>query len=134
MYNWDSNKYSVGDQTIDAQHEKLFSIINDVYNSIINSDKKSTHPLLLELLEYTNNHYTDEIEYLLFNNINNDYIINHLRQHHENLSNLIDIIQKSLIDEDLIIVDVALLLNDWITNHIIKYDIPIFREIKTKLI
>ena len=130
MYTWDSKKYSVGDPTIDAQHEKIFSIISEVYLSITNADKKSTDPLLLELLLYVNDHYTDEVEFFLSNNVDNKLIIKQLRQHHENVTDLIRIITKSLLDDNLIIIDVALLLNGWISNHIIKFDIPMLKNIK----
>jgi len=126
---WDYNKYSVGYESIDKQHERLFSIIGEVYDKIITADKSSKAPLLIELLSYTNNHYSDEIQFLLLKNVDNESIIDHIKEHQNNINNLIDIIRKSLIDGDLIIVDVAILLNDWISNHIIKYDIPTFRLI-----
>ncbi|MEG3638960.1 bacteriohemerythrin [Magnetococcus sp. PR-3] len=60
---WDAS-YNVGDETIDQQHQKLFDIFNRLYALVESgASKEDGEQAFLELLDYTDVHFTDEIEF-----------------------------------------------------------------------
>lgn len=57
--------YSVGNETLDAQHRQIIGIINDLYEAIQqDDDSKAIKPLLNRLVQYTTNHFQQEEKFL----------------------------------------------------------------------
>ena len=60
MYQW-TEAYSVGNDTIDEQHQQLFAILNKL-TTIDDNNEDEISKTLDELLEYVNKHFSDEEE------------------------------------------------------------------------
>ena len=55
--------YSVGDESLDAQHKQLLGIINELYGAIEQgADRLAVRPILDRLLQYTLTHFKHEEE------------------------------------------------------------------------
>jgi hemerythrin-like metal-binding protein len=55
--------YSVGDEALDAQHQQILAIINELYDTIQQEvDHTVVAPLLDRLVQYTINHFRQEEE------------------------------------------------------------------------
>lgn len=130
MYIWDKDKYSVGIDEIDEQHEYMFSLIKEIYYKIIENDEESIKAYLYKALEHANIHFKTEISYLVMNKIPENEIVNHINEHfylHEKLN---EILKKLLLDNGKIMIDMALFINKWISEHIIEYDLIAFNKIR----
>jgi hemerythrin len=58
--------YSVGDEALDAQHQQILSIINDLYDAMQRGvDRRAVQPLLDRLVQYTVDHFRFEEECML---------------------------------------------------------------------
>lgn len=61
--------YSVGDETLDTQHQQILDIINDLYDAMQQGvDYEAVARLLDRLVQYTVNHFHCEEECLLAHN------------------------------------------------------------------
>ena len=116
---------------VDEQHEKIFGVINDVYTDIANNTNNvSRH--LLSLVLYVNDHFkTEEKIFQNYIGISEDLdklIVEHISEHKEFIDKILEDIRKHLNNEN-IKVDLAVLLNKWLNNHIMKLDHHIFSQI-----
>lgn len=59
LMTWDPN-LSVGDETIDAQHEKLINLINEAYESVQKHDEKQIGKLIDKMRQYADVHFSAE--------------------------------------------------------------------------
>ncbi len=55
------DEYNLGNDEIDAQHRKLFKIANAALSE---ADREGVHWMIMELLQYTRQHFHDEEEYM----------------------------------------------------------------------
>lgn len=130
MYTWNKDKYSVGIDEIDEQHEYMFLLIAEIYQKIIDNDEESIKVYLYKTLEHANNHFRTEISYLIMNKIPENEIVNHINEHFYILEKLNEILKKILLDNGKIMIDMALFINKWISMHIIEYDLVVFNRIR----
>lgn len=135
MYIWDNNKHSVGIEEIDEQHKVLFDIINDIYICIINKNYSILDKLLLKIIVYTTNHFKTENEYLLklSENITSDlkqFVIAHITKHETFVDILTKKIEDYILYDKMILIDIAIFLNDWVNNHVISEDVVMFNLLK----
>lgn len=118
-------KYHTGVPQIDAEHEKLFAIINDIYKIVEEEYSEERYDDVLSLLdrleEYTQSHFTHEEEIM--------------EQHHfpelEFQKNAHASFIERLSDRDMgenmenpkeFLEDMLDFLYAWLGNHILKYD------------
>lgn len=132
MKKWTS-ELSVGNDEIDLQHQRIFSITNDIYNNIINrGDNMAT--ILLRLVLYTREHLVSEetifLEYIDDGELG-DIIKYHISEHLEFVEAVYQKI-KEFLDGELVGVDIAISLNHWINDHVIKDDVNLFKMINQR--
>ncbi|WP_372999400.1 bacteriohemerythrin [Sulfurimonas sp.] len=61
---WD-DRYKLGIENIDAQHEKLFELVNRLFElEDSNSNKEELRTILYEFSDYMQTHFRDEEEYM----------------------------------------------------------------------
>lgn len=135
MYIWDNNKHSVGIEEIDEQHKVLFDIINDIYICIINKNYSILDKLLLKIIVYITNHFKTENEYLLklSENITSDlkqFVIAHITEHETFVDILTKKIEDYILYDKMILIDIAIFLNNWLNNHVIYDDVVLFNLLK----
>jgi len=61
LIDWNPDKLSVNDETMDEQHQKWVKLINDLDDSLLSKDKKASPILLVrEMLAYAEYHFSEE--------------------------------------------------------------------------
>jgi len=124
FFKWDE-KYSVGVEEIDLQHQKLFDIINQMLGYMGKATKEELRTQLNEMIDYTSFHFQAEQKYLE----KHPNFQAHLEEHNIFLKKN-DSISKSIeeTDQDVSLEIVNFLLK-WLKNHILKTDVLFFAEI-----
>jgi hemerythrin len=130
MHIWNQEEYAVGVDIIDNQHKYLFSLVSEIYTTIIKNDKENLKLILMKLIYHTNLHFKTEIEYLLENGADTKEIVSHLNEHYNITNTLHEKVERYFLYGEDIMIDLALFINNWISDHIIEYDVEIFRKIK----
>ncbi len=120
LVEWRS-EYSVRVQSIDSQHQKIFEMINELYDAMRAGDVAQVVPAILHrLAEYCRTHFADEEKMMLQAEYPN--YIRH-RAEHNKLTKEVLTMEKDF-HEDRVMRSLALLrlLNEWIQRHIISAD------------
>lgn len=117
---WDES-FSVGVRIIDAQHQKLFSLINNLHNNIKRTDSEEPEPLeniILELAAYVDFHFHFEEKY--FEEFNYEKTEDHKKQHKFYEDKIKEFNEKYNKGEGEGEVEEEILafLEDWIKTHI----------------
>ncbi len=121
---WSSNQflewkddYSVGIDSIDQQHKKLISLINQLQTAIdYSTGKEFEQEALDELVDYTKTHFSYE-EGLLRDNDYPDYE-NHKAQHEKMFKKVEEVLSDYEHDQDSAMSDAVEYLKDWLIKHI----------------
>lgn len=112
------DKYNVGNETIDSQHQYLVSLINRI------DDKKDTGKLnVLKLFKdmsvYAEKHFSDEE--LIMKDVSYTNYLEHQKEHYNFIKKLNELYKKIESDEE-IIEEILFFLSDWLVNHILIRD------------
>ena len=117
---WDS-RYSVGDDILNYQHKKLFDMINNLYDAILQGKEKIVlGEVLTEMVEYTSLHFSAEENYMM-----NHHYPAYAEHKKEN-----DILRKQVMEifnqfdrgENVLSISVMVFLKDWLQDHILETD------------
>lgn len=120
LFTW-KPEYSVHDAELDIHHQKLFAILNSVYENVMNS-REVDHiiPKIDELSAYTSYHFSAEEQHMLEAGFPG--LDEHIAQHRE-FTNSIEALRASYHDNDLEVSrDLIVMLGEWLLNHVIKED------------
>ena len=131
MKKW-SDKFSVGNDLIDKQHEELFNIIYDIQDDIVHfRDAESS---LLKLLVHIRDHFIDENKVLLKYSDNRELrkdIEEHIKDHIDFQEKVFDYVKDYIYNKKDIKVGLALHLKRWLSTHTIN-GVNIFKLIEEK--
>ena len=121
LVTWDEG-YSVKSKEIDAQHKKLFDMINE-YHEVGIVQKKSNEAvekLLKGLLDYTKYHFSTEEAFMQKNN----YLgyPAHKKEHDAFTQKVSDIYDRFKNGRMVLSVEISNFLKDWLLNHILQVD------------
>lgn len=116
-----SDDYSVGVKAIDAQHMKLFDILNELHGAMKGGQGPAVTGALLEkLVKYTKEHFANEERFMQIAGYPG--LAEH-HGHHEALTSQVgDFIARYKKGEGAINVDLLSFLRDWLKNHIQRED------------
>lgn len=117
---WD-DKYKTGIESLDKHHQKLFSIVNEIYDAV--NKGKGNNELeksFKELLDYTMYHFTAE-ENLLKEHGFNGYEVHKLK-HEKMLEKIISLKDEFYAGKITITLEVMKFLKGWINKHILETD------------
>lgn len=111
--------YSVNVKELDEQHQKVFEIINRIYE--IKKNPKSEHldTIIQELKDYGNYHLEAEEKY--FEEFDYPDKVSHIQKHDMYREKVVEFEKKSL-ENDGVADDLSQFLRDWWINHIQKVD------------
>jgi len=114
-------EYSVKVDDLDSHHQKLFLIINAIYENVMNSkDIGSILPMLDELSAYTQYHFSTEEAYQREIGFPDSEVHQAL---HEAFTGKVAGIRNSYDNNDLDISgDLIVLLGEWLLQHVLKED------------
>lgn len=113
---WDES-LSVGIDSIDQEHQKLFRMINDLYEHI---GKKSNDELISDLIkemkDYTKHHFSTEETY--FRQLNYPEYEAHKKEHDSFVAKVADLEKRFNSGRLIITFEITAFIKDWIKNHI----------------
>ncbi len=129
LFEW-TPAISVGINTIDDQHKKLISLINDVSDAMkARKAKEVIGDILQQLSDYTVYHFGNEER--AFDKYQYPDRANHKIAHKSYVDKIGELIERNNKGELGISISVLDFLMDWITNHIMKTDmlyVPFFKD------
>ncbi len=111
------DEYSVGIDSIDQQHKKLLSLINQLQTAVdYSTGKEFEREALDELVDYTKTHFTYE-EGLMEDNDYPDFVP-HKAQHEEMIKKVGEVLAEYEQKPDTAMKNAADYLKAWLINHI----------------
>ncbi len=116
LLNW-NNSYSVGNAELDTQHQKLVSMINELFDALKEGKGNDIQgKILKELISYTQNHFRKEES--MFERTSYSEVIAHKAKHKEFEARISDF--KKSFDSGKIGLSIEIMnfLKDWLINHI----------------
>ncbi len=113
-----NERYNLGLEEIDPQHQKLIAIINKLYNAMrASTEKEEMRVILNELTDYADYHFsTEEKHFEEFNYIDK---VSHTRSHNaykEKIAQFSDAFQKN--ESSILPFELMDFLGQWWTGHI----------------
>jgi hemerythrin len=116
-----SDKYSVGVEIIDNQHSVLVDTLNKLHDAMMTGKTREiTGPLLLMLVEYTNEHFAAEEKMLAATRYPG--LAQHITLHRELIRQVSEFVGRYERGEIALSVDLMNFLRDWLGTHILKED------------
>jgi hemerythrin len=111
------DSYSVGIDSIDQQHKKLLSLINQLQTAVdYSTGEQFEREALDELVDYTKTHFTYE-EGLMRDNDYPDFVA-HKAQHEKMFKKVGEVLAEYEQDHDTAMANAAQYLKDWLIHHI----------------
>ena len=130
MYDF-KEEYRTGIDHIDREHEKLFEIVNRVYETLMDDFIPDKYDYIVEIInelkDYTDTHFRNEEEYMM--SIRYKKLISHKAEHQE-FEEKIASYDLSAMDENqkAAILGILDFLNDWLVHHILDSDMLYTKE------
>jgi hemerythrin-like metal-binding protein len=122
---------SVGVTDIDEQHQRLFTIIDDLSNAKKDSlDRAAILSILNQLVDYSDYHFRTEDNYMIENNY--PLFLSHRKEHLayiRKMGELIDALERK---NNFLSEDILEFLNNWWQTHITDSDLKYARYIKVQ--
>jgi hemerythrin len=112
-----NDSYSVGNNTFDAQHKKLFALLDNIFEAMkTGKGKEVIGPVLQELKNYTVTHFSAEER--LMEKHNYPDMASHIKQHKAFVDKVADITTKYNAGKMVMTIEISSFLKDWLVNHI----------------
>lgn len=115
-------KYSIGHEQIDKQHQYLLELLNAIDENT-DYDSKSLQDLFLKLRNYTDIHFSDEEA--LMKKVGYPEIEQHKLEHVFFVKKIKETQEKIATGIEVDIREISLLLSDWLVNHILIRDMEL---------
>lgn len=114
-------EFSVGVREIDMQHQKLVTMINDLFNAMIEKKGQEVLSKIVDgMIDYARTHFATEEAYMLKYHYTG--YVAQKAEHDKFVAKAVDL-QKRLNDKTLVLsLEVINFLKDWLTNHILVSD------------
>jgi hemerythrin-like metal-binding protein len=120
LVTWNSS-YSVKVEACDAQHRKLFDIINELAEAMrVGQGREAVAKTVRELLEYTRSHFA--AEEALMRKAGYSQLAAHQEMHRKFEADVAALEQQAKQGRTTNSIQVLNLLRDWLVNHIVKVD------------
>jgi hemerythrin-like metal-binding protein len=120
--------FSVENRLIDTQHQKLVSIINQLYDGI---SKRGTEikmqQVFNELVAYTKYHFEAEENLMLKHGYSK--MADHKMAHKDFIAKVNELKLNSILTDDKLKMEVFKFLKNWLVDHILNTDKNTFKEI-----
>jgi len=120
LFTW-YNRFSINNEEIDKQHKALFDIFNRLYDNCVERDNYFNFtPIILELVEYTNYHFSAEEQYMRDTGYKN--IDKHISEHRIFTGTILQLQSDGYIKDYEQAKELLIFLRNWILNHIMVED------------
>ncbi|MEQ4403354.1 bacteriohemerythrin [Campylobacter jejuni] len=119
---WDE-KYSINDEKIDAQHQKLFELAAKIENAVYKFvQRDGLKEILTELFNYMKEHFSNEEDYM--QEIHYPYLNEHKIMHKNIIRDMSYLIQNIKTTNDLK-EKLYTIMSEWLLEHILHHDVMI---------
>lgn len=113
--------YSVNIKSVDAQHQKLVSLLNELHDAmVVGKGKEVLGSVLNKIIDYTIYHFKTEEKY--FDEYGYPESEVHKQQHREMVEKVGALRDKFEAGENVLTLDVMNFLRDWVHDHILGSD------------
>ena len=120
LFDW-SEKFSVNNITIDEQHKKLISILNDLNDAMLaGKSSEILEEVLLRLVDYTKFHFGTEEKLMVQYGYPEKTV--HVTQHNQLTTEVGDFLIKYKQGKKFLNIQLAEFLKDWLNHHILETD------------
>jgi len=124
FFKWDE-KYCTNIQEFDADHKKLISLFNKVYDKVfqckdIDAERELTDETLNELGDYVREHFMAEEKLML--KFGYPKYEEHKQKHDDFIKEVNKLIDQHIQGEVALSFSMFVLVKDWITHHILMMD------------
>ncbi len=114
-------QFSVNVPELDAQHQKLIDMVNQLHDAMTKRQGKAVlQPLFNRLVQYTVEHFATEEKYM--QKAGYEDFAQHKAEHDNLKKQVADLKQKFESNQVSITLEVMTFLEKWLTNHIMKTD------------
>jgi hemerythrin len=115
------DKYSVGVAEIDAQHKKMFEMINNLFHALEKSKaQEQLQPIIKGFIDYAQYHFATEEKY--FNEYNYPQKDEHTQAHNMYTKKINELLKQSIEDKTLTSVQLMDFVEDWWIQHVTGMD------------
>ncbi len=111
IFKWD-DKYKIGSDEIDAQHEKLFSLARQLQDDL---NKSQLQLVLMNLYQYVREHFKSEETMMV--KCNYPHYQEHRQLHDDLLDKLNDHVAEIIVDPQKLL-SFRFFLADWVLTHV----------------
>ena len=116
LIQWTEN-LSVGNETLDQEHQKWISLLNDFYDGLkAGKSKEKLTELVVGMLDYTKYHFADEERYM--KSIGFPDFDNHKAKHDFYVGKITEFYEKIQNNKLILSLEVTNFLKNWLINHI----------------
>jgi hemerythrin len=120
LFEWNP-KYSVGVELFDDQHQRLFSLLNQLHDGMRSGHSKTIlHAVLLELNTYVEEHFSAEEAAMAFHCYSG--LAAHRDEHDKLRAQVQSFLKKCEAGELTLNVEIVNFVLQWLTVHIMKTD------------
>ena len=110
------DSYKIGDAEVDAQHQHLFELINEL---VAVDSMHDLRPLVMQIYKYTREHF--ELEEALMRRVNFPGIDAHI-EHHAKLLDRLNLLSMDVGKGHMSRPAISSLMNDWALRHVTEDD------------
>ena len=130
LFPWKS-EYSVQDAGIDSQHQRLVTLVNELYAAIAEREgRAAVDRILTGLTDYTRTHFSYEERQM--ERVGYPAIQQH-KEHHRKLLQRVELyVEGWSLGQSVNIVELATFLKDWLLNHIGQTDRPLAEYLRAQ--
>jgi hemerythrin len=126
-----SDRYRVGDERVDLQHQHLFELINDLDQRVTSGTVRQDSLQTIEaLVDYVLQHFADEES--LMQQINFRDIVMHRWRHSEFAGKIADMALDWGRGKEVTAEEIRDFLTDWLLDHILTEDMQIGEALRSQ--
>ena len=120
LLSW-KQEYSVSDVELDSHHQRLFFLLNSLFEKVMSSaEVDCLRPMIDELSDYTKYHFSSEEQHMRDKGFRG--IDGHIAQHRE-FTNSIEILKSHYNGNDMeVSQELIVVLGSWLLSHVLKDD------------
>jgi len=125
---WD-NSYKTGHQAVDAQHQQLFGLVNELHDAIVSrKDKDVLIPTLEKLAKYTIEHF--QTEEGLMSSVQYPNLVTHRLKHQALTKEVRELMDKYRTGKAVLSLTLSAFLAKWLQHHIKEDDFALVQYLK----